>query len=124
MSPIAAGAFVAVWRGLSDGVEMKLKLVEKLPVRLGLLACGLVVLGACTPEIGRKPFQNDVKCLREQMGTAMQLSFPIAANTCQRMSDHNIIFAENKHTHPLPLNLRGAPDLQKLADQYDYSYTR
>lgn len=109
---------------LSYGVEMKLKIVEKLPARLGLLACGLVVLGGCSAEIGRKPFESDVKCLREQMGTTMQLSFPIAANTCQRMSDHNFIFGSKKKAEPLPLKLRGAPDLQKMADEYGYSYTR
>ncbi|QBL93403.1 hypothetical protein KSAC_11710 [Komagataeibacter saccharivorans] len=104
---------------------MKLNIVEKLSARLGLVACGLVVLGGCTAEIGRMPYDSDVKCLRQQMGSAVQLSFPIAANTCQRMSDHNFIFGSKKHpAHPLPLNLRGAPDLQKLADEYDYSYTK
>ncbi|GCE83233.1 hypothetical protein [Komagataeibacter diospyri] len=104
---------------------MKLKIVEKMSARLGLLACGLVMVGGCTAEIGRKPFESDVKCLREQMGTTMQLSFPIAANTCQRMSDHNFVFSRNhKHAEPLPLKLRGAPDLQKMADEYGYSYTK
>ncbi|GAN98893.1 MULTISPECIES: hypothetical protein [Komagataeibacter] len=104
---------------------MNLKIVEKMSARLGLLACGVVMMCGCTAEIGRKPFESDVKCLREQMGTTMQLSFPIAANTCQRMSDHNFVFSKNhKHPQPLPLKLRGAPDLQKMADEYGYSYTK
>lgn len=92
-------------------------------MNVGLLAFGLLVSG-CSSEIGRVPLiDSDVSCLRKQMKGPMFLSFPLAANTCQRMSNHNFVLNE-KNAHPLPLELKDAPDLQKQADEYGYSYTK
>ena len=90
---------------------------------LGLLAVGGVVLGGCSSEIGRIPTQSDVSCLRKQMAWPMFLSFPLAANTCARMTNNGFVLTE-KNAKPIPLNLKGAPDLQKMADDHGYSYTR
>lgn len=91
---------------------------------LGMMLGGLALLGGCSSEIGRVPLlDTDVSCLRKQMKGPMFLSFPLAANTCQRMSNHNLVLGE-KNAHPLPLNLKDAPDLQKQADEYGYSYTK
>ncbi|OAG75831.1 hypothetical protein Amal_02933 [Acetobacter malorum] len=97
---------------------------NKKTIGFGIMLTGLTLLGGCSSEIGRKPFlDTDVSCLRNQMKGPMFLSFPLAANTCQRMSNHNFILGE-KDAHPLPLNLKDAPDLQKQADEYGYSYTK
>lgn len=93
-------------------------------IGFGVMLTGLALLGGCSSETGRVPFvDTDVSCLRKQMKGPMFLSFPLAANTCQRMSNHNFILNE-KNAHPLPLNLKDAPDLQKQADEYGYSYTK
>ncbi|GBQ75187.1 hypothetical protein AA14337_0152 [Acetobacter malorum DSM 14337] len=97
---------------------------NKKTIGFGIMLTGLTLLGGCSSEIGRKPLlDTDVSCLRNQMKGPMFLSFPLAANTCQRMSNHNFILGE-KDAHPLPLNLKDAPDLQKQADEYGYSYTK
>ncbi len=96
--------------------------VLKFSGRMLLPAIGFLALSACSPEMGRRITDSDVSCLRTQMGTAINLSFPLAANTCQRTTAHNMIFNE-KDAKLIPLNLHGAPDLQKLAKEYDYSYT-
>ncbi|ASL40800.1 MULTISPECIES: hypothetical protein [Acetobacter] len=91
---------------------------------LGFVAVGLTLLGGCSSEVGRLPLvDTDITCLRKQMAGPMYLSFPLAANTCQRMTNHNFMFGE-KNAKPIPLNLKDAPDLQKQADEYGYSYTR
>ncbi|ACI52968.1 conserved hypothetical protein [Gluconacetobacter diazotrophicus PA1 5] len=90
---------------------------------LGWVACGAILLAGCSSEIGRRPLDTDVSCLRAQMGAELKLSFPLAANTCQRMTDGNFAIG-TKNPQPIPLNLRGAPDLQRLADEYGYSYHR
>lgn len=91
---------------------------------LGFVAVGLTLLGGCSSEVGRLPLvDTDITCLRKQMAGPMYLSFPLAANTCQRMTNHGFMFGE-KNAKPIPLNLKDAPDLQKLADEYGYSYTR
>ncbi|MBE7618708.1 hypothetical protein K6L44_06050 [Gluconacetobacter entanii] len=103
---------------------MKRKMLRKVTGPLMLLACGgAMALGGCSAEIGRMPYESDVRCLRKELGTQMHLSFPLAANTCQRMTDHNFAIG-SKNPQPIPLNLHGAPDLQKQADEYGYSYTR
>lgn len=89
----------------------------------GWLAGAAILLAGCSSEIGRRPTDTDISCLRAQMGAELKLSFPLAANTCQRMTDHNFVIG-TKNPKPVPLNLRGAPDLQALADQYGYTYTR
>ncbi|GBQ28481.1 hypothetical protein AA13594_1003 [Gluconacetobacter azotocaptans DSM 13594] len=104
-------------RGTLTAVEMK----RKNWAGLGMIACGAVLLTGCSSEMGRRPWDSDVSCLRAQMGADLKLSFPLAANTCQRMTDHGVVIG-SKNPQPIPLNLRGAPDLQKLADQYGYSY--
>ncbi|MBS0959072.1 hypothetical protein JK183_05930 [Acetobacter thailandicus] len=94
------------------------------PVKIWGLALSAFVLAGCSSEVGRRPFlDTDVSCLRKQMAGPMFLSFPLAANTCQRMSNHNFVLSE-KGAHPLPLNLRDAPDLQKMADDHGYNYTK
>lgn len=90
---------------------------------LGWVAGAAILLAGCSSEIGRRPMDSDISCLRAQMGAELKLSFPLAANTCQRMTDHNFVIG-TKNPKPIPLNLHGAPDLQTLADQYGYSYTR
>lgn len=91
---------------------------------LGVMAAGGLVLAGCSSEIGRVPMlDTDITCLHKQMAGPMFLSFPLAANTCQRMSNGGFVLGESK-ARPLPLNLKGAPDLQKLADEYGYTYTR
>ncbi|MGO3517059.1 MAG: hypothetical protein ACTINM_00920 [Acetobacter cibinongensis] len=91
---------------------------------LGAMLVGLTLVSGCSPEIGRVPLTDtDVSCLRKQQKGPMFLSFPLAANTCQRMSNHNFLLGE-KDAHPLPLDLKGAPDLQKQAEDYGYSYTK
>ncbi|MGG6429184.1 hypothetical protein [Acetobacter ghanensis] len=88
------------------------------------MAAGGFLLAGCSSEIGRVPLvDTDVSCLHKQMAGPMFLSFPLAANTCQRMSNGGFVLGESK-AKPLPLNLKNAPDLQKLADEYGYSYTR
>jgi hypothetical protein len=89
---------------------------------LGVLAVGGILLGGCSSEIGRLPSDTDISCLRKQMAGPMFLSFPLAANTCQRLTNHNLVLGE-KDAKLIPLNLKGAPDLQKLAQEYGYSYT-
>lgn len=85
-------------------------------------------VGGCSSEIGRTVFDTDVSCLRKQMAGPMFLSFPIAANTCQRITGDGFLLArfvsKKKPGVPIPLDLRGAPDLQKLAEKYNYSYIR
>lgn len=83
----------------------------------------ILVLTGCSAEMGRTWNDTDVSCLRKQMGTEVHLSFPLAANTCQRMTNHNFFIGADK-AKPLPLNLKGAPDLQSMAETYGYSYTR
>ncbi|MFT8432618.1 hypothetical protein [Acetobacter orientalis] len=96
----------------------------KKAVGLGVTLFGLIALGGCSSEIGRVPLlDTDVSCLRKQMKSPMFLSFPLAANTCQRMTDNNFLLSTQK-AHPLPLNLKDAPDLQKQAEEYGYSYTK
>lgn len=91
---------------------------------LGVMAAGGLVLAGCSSEIGRVPMlDTDITCLHKQMAGPMFLSFPLAANTCQRMSNGGFVLGESK-AKALPLNLKGAPDLQKLADEYGYTYTR
>ncbi len=91
---------------------------------LGIMAAGGFLLAGCSSEIGRVPMvDTDVSCLHKQMAGPMFLSFPLAANTCQRMSNGGFILGAAK-AKPLPLDLKNAPDLQKLADEYGYSYTR
>lgn len=80
-------------------------------------------LGGCSAEMGRTITDTDVSCLRKQMGTEIHQSFPLAANTCQRWTNHNMIFGQ-KTAKPIPLNLKDAPDLQALAQDNGYSYTR
>lgn len=88
------------------------------------MAAGGMLLAGCSSEIGRVPMlDTDVSCLRKQMAGPMFLSFPLAANTCQRMSNHGLVLGE-ANAKPLPLNLKNASDLQKLADEYGYTYTR
>lgn len=92
------------------------------------LALGLVVgtalLGGCSSEMGRRPLvDTDITCLRKQMAGPMFLSFPLAANTCQRMTGHGLLLAD-KNPKPIALDLKGAPDLQAQADEYGYHYTR
>lgn len=81
-----------------------------------------LLLMSCTHEIGRIPTDNDITCLRKQMAGPMYQSFPLAANACQRLTNNNMIFGE-KHAKPIPFHLKKAPDLQKLAAEYQYSYT-
>lgn len=91
---------------------------------LGVMTAAGVLLGGCSSEIGRVPMvDTDISCLHKQMAGPMFLSFPLAANTCQRMSNGGFVLGAAK-AKPLPLNLKNAPDLQKLADEYGYSYTR
>lgn len=91
---------------------------------LGGMLLGLMAVGACSSEVGRVPLlDTDASCLRKQMKAPMFLSFPLAANTCQRMSNHNFLL-DAKNAHPLPLDLKNAPDLQKQAEEYGYSYTK
>ena len=88
------------------------------------MAAGGLLLAGCSSEIGRVPLvDTDITCLRKQMAGPMFLSFPLAANTCQRMSNHGFVLGE-ANAKPLPLTLGGAPALQKLADEYGYTYTR
>lgn len=89
----------------------------------GMSFGGLVLLAGCAPEMGRRPGDTDIACLRAQMGTPVAQSFPLAANMCQRMTDHGLVIGSEK-PRPIPLNLRGAPDLQQLAAWYGYRYTR
>ncbi|MFT8368612.1 hypothetical protein [Acetobacter papayae] len=89
---------------------------------LSVLAVGGILLGGCSSEIGRLPSDTDVSCLRKQMAPPMFLSFPLAANTCQRLTNHGFVLGE-KDAKLIPLNLKGAPDLQKLAQEHGYSYT-
>ncbi|GBQ22760.1 hypothetical protein ACLRDC_00515 [Gluconacetobacter sacchari] len=96
---------------------------QKNGLGVGWVAGAAILLAGCSSEIGRRPMDTDISCLRAQMGATVKLSFPLAANTCQRMTDHGFVFG-TRNPKPVPLNLRGAPDLQALADQYGYSYTR
>ena len=90
---------------------------------LGVRAAGGLVLAGCSSEIGRVPMlDTDITCLHKQMAGPMFLSFPLAANTCQRLTNHGLVLGE-KNAKLIPLNLKGAPDLQKLAQEYGYSYT-
>lgn len=73
--------------------------------------------------MGRTLTDTDISCLRKQMSSEVRLSFPIAANTCQRLTNHNMIFGES-NAKVIPFNLKGAPDLQAMADEYGYSYTK
>ncbi|MBS4074271.1 hypothetical protein KGY14_03585 [Ameyamaea chiangmaiensis] len=86
-----------------------------------MLAATVGLLGGCADELGRKVTDSDVSCLRAQMGARVALSFPMAANTCQRMTGHNVVGLA-KHPEPIPLDLRGAPDLQAQAREYNYAY--
>lgn len=88
-----------------------------------LVPGALLCLAGCSAEMGRTWNDTDVSCLRKQMGSAAHLSFPIAANTCQRLTNHNLIIGEDS-AKSIPLNLRGAPDLQAMAGEYGYSYTK
>lgn len=91
---------------------------------LGVMVAGGLLLAGCSSEIGRVPMlDTDITCLHKQMAGPMFLSFPLAANTCQRMSNGGFVLGEAK-AKPLPLDLKGAPDLQKQADEYGYTYTR
>ncbi|WP_369823579.1 hypothetical protein [Acetobacter sp. DsW_063] len=89
---------------------------------LPLAALALFSTG-CSKEMGRRINDTDVSCLRAQMSGESRVSFPIAANTCQRMSNGNLIFGA-KNAKPIPLNLKDAPDLQAQAAEYGYTYTR
>ncbi|MDG6093840.1 hypothetical protein LOC54_01715 [Acetobacter sp. AN02] len=95
--------------------------------RRTLFLCAAVLslsgLAACAPEMGRRITDTDISCLRAQTGSSVGLSFPLAANMCQRTTAHNYMFGE-QNAKPIPLDLKGAPDLQKQADEYGYSYTR
>ncbi|WP_254454647.1 hypothetical protein [Acetobacter estunensis] len=82
-----------------------------------------LALAACSPEMGRTWNDTDISCLRKQMGDAVHTSFPLAANECQRLTNHNTIFGAD-HAKIIPLDLKGAPDLQALAEEYGYSYTK
>lgn len=73
----------------------------------------VVLLGGCNPEMGRLPFESDVGCLRKELSSDMHPSFQIAANFCQK-DDHGV---------PLPLNLKGALDLQMQAEKENIAYT-
>ncbi|WP_242011276.1 hypothetical protein [Acetobacter fallax] len=77
----------------------------------------------CSAEMGRTINDTDISCLRKQMGSEIHTSFPLAANTCQRWTNHNTIFNQ-KSAKPIPLNLKGAPDLQAQAEEYSYTYTK
>ena len=85
-------------------------------------------MGGCSAATGRTMWDTDVSCLRKQMAAPVHLSFPIAANTCQRVTGGGFLLArfvtKKKLGVPIPLNLHGAPDLQKLAQEYNYSYIR
>ncbi|CAI3922100.1 unnamed protein product [Commensalibacter communis] len=72
----------------------------------------LLLLGGCNPEMGRLPLESDVGCLRKELSSDMHLSFQTATNFCQK-SDHGV---------PLPLNLKGALDLQVQAEQANIAY--
>nr|WP_242010513.1 hypothetical protein [Acetobacter musti] len=80
-------------------------------------------VAGCSAEMGRTINDTDISCLRKQMGSEIHTSFPLAANTCQRWTNHNTIFNQ-KTAKPIPLNLKGAPDLQALAEEYSYTYTK
>ncbi|MCH4090690.1 hypothetical protein [Acetobacter sp.] len=92
-------------------------------VRNWLVPGVLVCLSGCAAETGRMWNDTDVSCLRKQMGSAVHLSFPLAANTCQRMTNHGFIIGEAK-AKPIPLELHNAPDLQAMAEEYGYSYSK
>jgi len=72
----------------------------------------LLLLGGCNPEMGRLPLESDVGCLRKELSSDMHLSFQTATNFCQK-SDRGV---------PLPLNLKGALDLQVQAEQANIAY--
>lgn len=83
-------------------------------IRRIILFFGTVaLLAGCNAELGRMPWEKDVGCLRQQLDTPAHQSFAMAANLCQR----------SNHGTPVPLNLRGAPDLQKAAEEANIAYT-
>jgi len=88
---------------------------------LGLVAMMALIAG-CTPEMGRTVGQSDVACLRSQMSARVALSFPLAANTCQRVQREGVV-GIGRDTHAVPLDLRGAPDLQQMARDHGYAFT-
>ena len=92
-------------------------------VRKWLVPGVILCLSGCAAETGRMWNDTDVSCLRKQMGSAVHLSFPLAANTCQRMTNHGFMFDEAT-AKPIPLELHNAPDLQALAEEYNYSYKK
>jgi len=86
------------------------------------LAMACAVLAGCSAEMGRRVGETDVACLREQMGARVALSFPLAANMCRRVAREGTV-GIGRDARLLPLDLRGAPDLQAMARAHGYPYS-
>ena len=86
-----------------------------------LVAAALLLTLAGCADLGRRPWQTDVQCLRSQMAAPNNYVFEAAASVCARYTNDGTFTQINSHL--LPLNLTGAPDLQLAARGSDYPHT-
>ncbi len=91
-------------------------------MRCVLFISVLLSLAGCA-DLGRRPWETDVQCMRAQEATPRFLTFEGAASVCARTHDDGTFTQFGSYRYPL--NLRGAPDLQAQATAgSEYTWTR
>ena len=89
--------------------------------RISLLGCTALLLTGCQ-SLGRYPGETDAQCIRQQMAPPRSLTFEGAAYAgCVRVTQGLPFVGEL--AQPIPLDLRGAPDLQAQARAAGVPYT-
>lgn len=88
--------------------------------RVALVVWSVLLLSGCA-SMGRSPGQTDAACVRQQMAPPVNWVFDMAASRCVRYTNDGT-FAQMT-SRRIPLDLRGAPDLQAQAAAVGYPFT-